>query len=54
MKPDGWRAGSPSLLGEELYDHTGDDGVDFDAFPLGHANMVTNSSYAAGLLELLH
>lgn len=48
---DGWSDGPKSaptsLLGEELYDHTGDDGTDFDAFPLGHANLI-NAAAAGG------
>lgn len=50
MHTDGWldgAAATASLLGEELYDHTGDDGTDLDKFPLGHANLAANSSSAA-------
>ena len=38
-----------SLIGEELYDHTGDDGTDLDAFPLGHANLAGRPAMAAEL-----
>ena len=36
-------------LGEELYDHTGDDGTDFDQFPIGHANLAGRPTMAAQL-----
>ena len=36
-------------LGEELYDHTGDDGTDFDKFPLGHENLASKPAMAAVL-----
>lgn len=36
-------------LGEELYDHTGDDGTDFDKFPIGHANLAGRPAMAAQL-----
>jgi hypothetical protein len=32
--------GALNMLGEELYDHNGDDGSDFDAYPVGHSNLA--------------
>ena len=52
VHPDGWLDdddATPSLLGEELYDHTGDDGTDFDKFPLGHSNLAAKPAMAAQL-----
>jgi hypothetical protein len=52
--PDGWlddSSATPSLLGEELYDHTGDDGTNFDKFPLGHKNLAGEASAASQLKE---
>ena len=40
------------MLGEELYDHTGDEGGDFDTFPLGHRNVVQDPEVAADVKRL--
>merc|ERR1711920_958566 len=37
----------------ELYDHTGDEGQDFDRFPLQHRNMVRDSDKADDVRRLV-
>lgn len=45
---------SGDLLGNaELYDHEGNDGSDFDGFPLQHANVVNREEHAEGLQRLM-
>ena len=38
--------------GEELYDHDGDDGSSFDAFPKGWKNLASDPAFAADKLRL--
>lgn len=58
VETKGWIDGAGSdpsvLVGEELYDHTGNDGTAFDRFPLGHANLVaaTDAKTQAVVAEL--
>ena len=40
-----------ALLGEELYDHEGDDGSDFDAYE--NVNLATKPSFAGTKAKLL-
>jgi iduronate 2-sulfatase len=44
-------AGGDGLLGEELYDHEGDDGSDFDAYE--NVNLATKPSFAGTKAKLL-
>lgn len=41
------------FLAEELYNHTGDNGSDFDAFPIGHANLADTGGAATTELQAL-
>ena len=43
--------GQKGLLGEELYDHTGDDGTDFDAFE--NVNLAADAQHSATRDQLL-
>ena len=50
-KGEGGGAGE-ECAGEELYDHTGDDGSDFDSFPIGWANLAADGAHAGDKMRL--
>jgi hypothetical protein len=58
LQPNTANGSSHFLLGEELYDYSNDDGVDFDAYPIGRArtHMRTHGRTHAGtpLTERAH
>jgi len=47
-----WNTASSGGVGEELYDHSGDDGSSFDAYPVGWKSLAADAKYAKDKLRL--
>eukprot|EP01063_Lacrimia_lanifica_P012646 TRINITY_DN19305_c0_g1_i1.p3 TRINITY_DN19305_c0_g1~~TRINITY_DN19305_c0_g1_i1.p3 ORF type:complete len:195 (+),score=51.48 TRINITY_DN19305_c0_g1_i1:141-725(+) len=47
-----WETAADGGAGEELYDHTGDDGSSFDAFPRGWRSLAADTAHAVDKVRL--